>query len=75
MTCPHQIGCSLAGALRTAPALRVWQTFYCDSGFDRCERLKLLRSGSPVPTNLMPNGSWLGARTPRSAPAPASKHP
>lgn len=53
---------------------RVWQILYCESGFHRCERLKLLRLGSLVPANLMPNGSWLGAPTARPA-AGAAKRP
>ncbi|HEU4384797.1 MAG TPA: hypothetical protein VFR85_15025 [Anaeromyxobacteraceae bacterium] len=61
MTCPHQPGCGLASTFHTAPALRVWQTFYCESGFQRCARLTLLRAGSLVPSNLLPNGTWLAA--------------
>ena len=59
MTCPHQPGCSLGHTLQTAPALRVWQTFYCDSAFQRCERAKILRAGGLVPANLLPNGTSL----------------
>ncbi len=62
MSCPHQPDCALSSTLHTAPALRVWQTFYCESGFERCQRLRLLRAGSLVPTNLLPNGTWLGPR-------------
>ncbi|HET6923572.1 MAG TPA: hypothetical protein VFI16_10540 [Anaeromyxobacteraceae bacterium] len=74
MNCPNQPDCALAQALRTTPALRVWQILYCESGFHGCERLKLLRSGSPVPANLMPNGSSLGARAARPA-AGAARRP
>ncbi len=74
MTCPNQPSCALAESLRTAPVFRVWQILYCESGFHRCERLKLLRLGSLVPANLMPNGSWLGAPTARPA-AGAAKRP
>lgn len=63
MSCPHLPGCTLASTIHTAPALRVWQTFYCENGFTRCARLALLRSGSLVPENLLPNGTWLGNRT------------
>ena len=74
MTCPHQPGCTLGHTLQTAPALRVWQTFFCESGFQRCARLALLRAGSLVPANLLPNGTWLGTR-PAGAPARAAKRP
>ncbi len=74
MTCPHLPGCTLATVLHSAPALRVWQTFFCESGFQRCARLTLLRSGSLVPANLLPNGSWLGPSPARPAPRSAG-HP
>ena len=74
MTCPHQPGCTLGSTLHTAPALRVWQTFYCESGFQRCERLKLLHAGNLVPANLLPNGTWLGA-PPASQPERKTKRP
>ena len=66
MTCPHQPGCPLAATIHTAPALRVWQTFFCESSFERCARLRLLRAGSLVPANLMPNGTRLGATAPQA---------
>ncbi len=59
MTCPNLPGCSLAGLLVAKPALRVWQTFFCESAYHRCERLKLFRAGRLVPTNLLPNGTQL----------------
>ena len=74
MTCPNQPGCGLADDLRTAPVFRVWQILYCESGFQRCERLKLLRSGRMVPANLLPNGRSLGALAARPA-AGAAKRP
>jgi hypothetical protein len=37
-------------------ALRVWQSFYCDGAFRRCERYKLVAAGAPVPDRLLPNG-------------------
>jgi len=64
MTCPSRPGCGLAVALEVTPALRVWQTFYCESGWQRCERLKRSRAGNLVPPNLLPNGTWLGLRPP-----------
>lgn len=37
-------------------ALRVWQSFYCEGAFRRCERYKLATSGMSVPEKLLPNG-------------------
>lgn len=37
-------------------ALRVWQGFYCDGMYGRCERYKLAEAGSEVPQQLLPNG-------------------
>lgn len=37
-------------------ALRVWQSFYCEGMYVRCERFKLAEAGSDVPTRLLPNG-------------------
>ncbi len=37
-------------------ALRVWQSFYCEGVFKRCERFKLAEAGLPVPDKLLPNG-------------------
>ncbi len=40
-------------------ALGVWQSFYCESGFERCERYKLANAGVEVPPRLLPNGRLL----------------
>jgi hypothetical protein len=37
-------------------ALRVWQSFYCDGIYDRCERFKLAIAGAEIPERLLPNG-------------------
>jgi hypothetical protein len=37
-------------------ALRVWQSFYCDGMYARCERFKLAEMGRAVPLRLLPNG-------------------
>ena len=73
MTCPHQPGCALGHTFHTAPALRVWQTFYCESGFQRCARLTLLRSGNLVPVNLLPNGTFLQTTAPGARTGPAKR--
>jgi hypothetical protein len=40
-------------------ALQVWQSFYCEGQYARCERYKLHLSGQAVPTRLLPNGRLL----------------
>jgi hypothetical protein len=42
-------------------ALRVWQSFYCEAAFARCERYKLAGAGLEVPERLLPNGRVLDA--------------
>jgi hypothetical protein len=37
-------------------ALRVWQSFYCEGVYQRCERYKLAVAGAAVPDKLLPNG-------------------
>ena len=37
-------------------ALRVWESFYCEGSYTRCERYKLATSGRAVPARLLPNG-------------------
>ena len=44
-------------------ALRVWQSFYCEGCFSRCERYKLSSSGRTVPERLLPNGRLLDTST------------
>ena len=40
-------------------ALRVWQSFYCEGAFTRCERYKLATGGRAIPEKLLPNGRLL----------------
>ena len=40
-------------------SLKVWQTYYCEGAFDRCERYKRASRGLVVPQNLLPNGKEL----------------
>jgi hypothetical protein len=54
--CPHAEGCALHASISMKEALRVWQTFYCEACFARCERFKLASAGRPVPPTLLPNG-------------------
>lgn len=37
-------------------ALKVWESFYCQGAFSRCERFKLASAGRSVPDRLLPNG-------------------
>jgi hypothetical protein len=52
-------------------ALRVWESFYCEGFFGRCERYRLHGSGQEVPGRLLPNGRLLDApEEPSSAVSP-----
>ena len=53
-------------------ALRVWQSFYCDGMYGRCERFKLAEAGSDVPSRLLPNGRLQEEPLVRAAVAVAS---
>lgn len=57
--CPYQAGCGLHRSIGMTAALRVWQSFYCEGCFTRCERYKLAEGGRPVPERLLPNGRLL----------------
>ncbi len=54
--CPHTASCSLTRNVSMREALRVWQSFYCEGAFARCERYKLAIAGQPIPDKLLPNG-------------------
>ncbi len=54
--CPHAVTCGFAKSISMREALRVWQSFYCDGAYRRCECYKLCVSGAPVPDKLLPNG-------------------
>ena len=49
-TCPQ---------FRLKSSLKVWQTYYCEGDFSRCERFKLASCNQRVPLNLLPNGKEL----------------
>ncbi len=61
--CSHQAECDLHKSIGMTAALRVWQSFYCEGCFSRCERYKLQESGRPVPARLLPNGRLLDSAT------------
>jgi hypothetical protein len=56
MSCPRQHECGLRKSIGMTAALRVWESFYCDGSFARCERHKLHAAGRSVPERLLPNG-------------------
>jgi hypothetical protein len=70
--CPKTQSCALHQHIGMREALRVWQSFYCDGAFARCERFKLAAAGSDVPQRLLPNGRLLDeprVTTPQGGPA------
>ena len=73
--CPRYSSCQLANGISMKEALRVWQSFYCDGMFARCERFKLAEAGNEVPLRLLPNGRLqeesLARPRPAAIPPPA----
>jgi hypothetical protein len=55
-SCPRLLQCGLHRNVSMKEALRVWQSFYCEASFARCERYKLAAAGAHVPEKLLPNG-------------------
>jgi hypothetical protein len=68
MSCPHIATCQLANGISMREALGVWQSFYCDGMYARCERFKLAEAGLEVPTGLLPNGRLQGEAAAQLAP-------
>jgi hypothetical protein len=54
--CPKTQTCALQQHIGMREALRVWESFYCEGAFTRCERFKLAAAGVEVPQRLLPNG-------------------
>ena len=54
--CPHIATCALHQSISRREALRVWQSFYCEGAYARCERYKLATAGREIPEKLLPNG-------------------
>ncbi len=71
--CPHTASCALARNISMREALRVWQSFYCDAAFTRCERYKLATAGRAIPDKLLPNGRLQDAA--EDAPAAGASTP
>ena len=65
--CPHTATCSLHRSISMREALRVWQSFYCEGAFARCERYKLATAGRAIPEKLLPNGRLLDLLVERGA--------
>ncbi len=63
-SCPQLFACGLHRNISMKEALRVWQTFYCEGVYRRCERFKLSSTGVPVPEKLLPNGRLVDAPDP-----------
>ena len=59
MACARIAACPLFKQFSLKSSLRVWQSYYCEGDFTRCERFKLASASAPVPKNLLPNGKVL----------------
>jgi hypothetical protein len=70
--CPKLFDCGFHRSISMKEALGVWQSFYCEGCFARCERFKLVSAGVPVPENLLPNGRLVGVTEDELAVAGAS---
>jgi hypothetical protein len=57
--CVKQNVCPLFTLPAMAQALSLWRAFYCDDGYERCERLRRARAGEMPPFNMLPNGKLL----------------
>jgi hypothetical protein len=58
-SCPRVVTCPLFAQFKVKSSLKVWQAFFCEGAFDRCERYQLAVQDRPVPLNLLPNGRLL----------------
>ena len=76
-SCPRLGACALLSQFRMKASLRVWQAYYCEGDFRRCERFKLVLEARPVPPELLPNGRLLdvAAARPALTPPPAPPPP
>jgi len=62
MACTHKDSCALFPVISLSSALKIWQTFYCDSQHENCLRYQRSLKGEKVPPNLLPNGKVLDLR-------------
>ena len=59
-SCPRvAAGCPLFRQFSMKSSLAVWQSYYCDGMYERCQRWQLVGKGQQVPLNLLPNGRLL----------------
>jgi hypothetical protein len=59
MSCSHSKNCELFAQFALNPALKVWQSHFCESEFKRCIRYQRALEGKSVPLNLLPNGKMI----------------
>jgi hypothetical protein len=57
--CARAGACPLFKQFAMKSSLKVWQAYYCEGDWGRCERWKLLATGNAVPAALLPNGRTL----------------
>ena len=57
--CPRVTTCPLFAQFQVRSSLKVWQAFFCEGDYSRCERYRLAVQGHVVAPNLLPNGRWL----------------
>ena len=55
-SCARITTCPLFKAFSMKSSLKVWQAYYCEGDFNRCERWKLVSTGQLPALNLLPNG-------------------
>ena len=58
-SCARVATCPLFKQFSMKSSLKVWQAYFCEGDFNRCERWKLVAAGHPVPPALLPNGRML----------------
>ena len=58
-SCARIATCPLFKQFSIKSSLKVWQSYFCEGDFDRCERWKRVAAGQPVPPQLLPNGRML----------------
>jgi len=58
-SCPRVAACPLFARFKVKSSLKVWQAFFCEGAYDRCERYRLAVQGQQVALNLLPNGRLL----------------
>jgi hypothetical protein len=58
-SCARLDTCPLFKAFSMKSSLKIWQSYYCEGDWGKCERWKLASAGTSVPLNLLPNGRKL----------------